>query len=441
MRGRAVAERAHRAGQVVVRAHRGVAVVAHHPQPRGRPPPVALGVRAQLRDRRVDDAHRVERVGARVPGRVRRLVDPRERREGERGARLAHAARDERAHVAVDREPAAHVAAEVRARRAQREARVARDAPRRREPAADHVERREARRRELEERRRARVDVAVHVPHLGADVAARVVREAARGARAVVPAQPREPHRSGEPPHHERRVGRPGDAREHRRDRRVAALRAQAREGGKRAVVHRRGEGVGPRPVGDEDDDRGVRRRHAGKVTGGAAAASADGDAADARPPPLFSSRVSRGIRTRPRDRPAPSRAAVVHPPPARPRRLASRAWRMGRRRATAGRPRRPRPSPRRRPRGSAARRRAARRSRPAPRARRAARRWTRRCARAPSSRRSRGSRSAPRRGTSRPGARRRRRRRSRAARRARPAWWRRRAAASTTTCATIRRR
>jgi hypothetical protein len=254
----AVPHRAEGVGEVVVRAHRGVPVVAHDPQVRALPVAGALRVRPQLGGRVVDDAERVAHDGRVVAARVRRLVDAGERGEHHarpvRGAarpRLAHARGDLGADVAVDVEPPRDVAGEVGARGAERERGAAPEPRPRGEPAADHVERGEPRGGELEQRGRRGVEVAVDVAHLGADVAARVVGERRARARAVEPAEPRQPDGGGEAPHQEGRVRRPGDRREGRRHRVQRPLGAEARQGGERAAVERRREGIGTGAVGD----------------------------------------------------------------------------------------------------------------------------------------------------------------------------------------------
>jgi hypothetical protein len=134
VRDRAHPARAQPVGQVVVPPHRRVAVVAHHEHRGGGPPPAALGVGAQLGEGRVDDAERVVDPGRPVPAAVAGLVDARERAEhrprrtagGEVGT---HARRHHGAHVAVDAQPAGHVAAEVHAGDAHGEAGVAGEPP------------------------------------------------------------------------------------------------------------------------------------------------------------------------------------------------------------------------------------------------------------------------------------------------------------------------
>ena len=72
---------------------------------------------------------------------------------------------------------------------------------------------------------------------------------------AVEPPEPGQADRPGESPHEKRRVGRPGDRREARRDRVEAAFVAQTRERRQRARVERGGERIRTRAVGEEDDD------------------------------------------------------------------------------------------------------------------------------------------------------------------------------------------
>ena len=242
--------------EILVRVHERVPVVAHDPQLCRVPPAALLGVGAQSSRRIVHDAERVVHERVVVPARVRRLVHARERDEQEVGPFLPHAPHDDVRRLAVDVEPPFGQSAEVRERRAQREARRQRaDAVRRGQPARDHAQRREAVRDEIEDRRGASVEVVVEVPHLMTDVAARVVGPPARLARAVVPAKARDADRAGKPPDEEGRVGR---SRYRRKDRRHAMQRALVAQSPKRGqcIEARSVERVGTCTVGDENDYR-----------------------------------------------------------------------------------------------------------------------------------------------------------------------------------------
>jgi hypothetical protein len=61
---------------------------------------------------------------------------------------------------------------------------------------------------QLENGGRVRSDVAIHAPHLGADVAAGMTRELCDPARAIEPAKARESDAARISPHQERRVRR-----------------------------------------------------------------------------------------------------------------------------------------------------------------------------------------------------------------------------------------
>src|SRR5436190_23124165 len=281
VRDRAEAGLAHDRHEILVRVHRCVAVVAYDPEVRVLPPPATLRVVAQPTHHVVHDVHRLVHEWIVVPPCVRRLVHAGERGEQEIRPLLAHATHDHLGRLPIYVEPALGAATEVRHRGAHRRPHRQRaDAPRRIEPPRHHAQRRDAVRHELEDRRRARVEIVVESAQLMADVAARVVRPPACRARAVVPAQPRNPDRPGESPHEERCVRRPGHRREHRRHPMQRALRAQSMELGQRVEAPTL-ECVRARTVGDEDDyghadhmDVDMRRRKAvrsrrGKVTFG----------------------------------------------------------------------------------------------------------------------------------------------------------------------------
>jgi len=76
------------------------------------------------------------------------------------------------------------------------------------EPAPDDVERCDTVRNELEDSRRRRIEIRIHMKHLEPDVAARVSRKPGDGAASIVPAKSRQTHWSGIPTHDERRVCR-----------------------------------------------------------------------------------------------------------------------------------------------------------------------------------------------------------------------------------------
>ena len=113
-------------------------------------------------------------------------------------------------------------------------ARVAADALARAGAAAEHAHGVEARGCELEDRRRDGIEIVVEVPHLRAEVAARVREAAAARVRAVEPAQAREPERPGKSADEKGRVGESRDRRKRGRHRMQRALGAKPRERGKR---------------------------------------------------------------------------------------------------------------------------------------------------------------------------------------------------------------
>jgi hypothetical protein len=119
---------------------------------------------------------------------------------------------------------------------------------------------------ELEQRRRARVQIGIDVPHLRAHVTA-AAAESARGlATSVEPAQPGEADRSGVATEQKRRVRRSRHRRKCGRDGRIGPFGAKSRERGQGSIVHCPGKGVRTRSIGEQDND-GHKHGGAGDAT------------------------------------------------------------------------------------------------------------------------------------------------------------------------------
>src|SRR6266516_4695467 len=88
-------------------------MIASYPQLHLLPTPVALSVGTDLRDRFIDDAHRIADDQRVVTFGVRGLVDSRQCDEGKSHSLRAQASRGLFADLTVDRQPASHVTAKV----------------------------------------------------------------------------------------------------------------------------------------------------------------------------------------------------------------------------------------------------------------------------------------------------------------------------------------
>src|SRR5689334_23854673 len=100
---------------------------------------------------------------------------------------FSNASRELGADPPVDIEPPRDVSAEVGSRYTRDEPESAPDLLRPVEPSADDAQRSDRRPGELKERRSIRVQVAVDVSHLGADVASAIAEASCRFARPVEP--------------------------------------------------------------------------------------------------------------------------------------------------------------------------------------------------------------------------------------------------------------
>ena len=171
MRESAVTPFREQLGQIFVLPHRRVSVITGNPDVHFLPATIALGVGANLSDGLVYDSHRVSDDRRILTLCVRSLVDAGQGDERIPIASSAQAPRCFLADAAIDCQPAADVAAEMSRRRSRHEYRAAADTIARSQSTADHAQRAEIRLRQLEDRRRCRIDVAIHEPHLRADVA------------------------------------------------------------------------------------------------------------------------------------------------------------------------------------------------------------------------------------------------------------------------------
>src|SRR5688572_9562997 len=139
-------------GQIFMLANRRVAMIAPDPQMHPIPSAVLLGISPDLGDRVVDDPHRFPDDRSGVTRGVRRLVDPRERDEGESRLLGAQTPRDFFADTAIDREPTSDVAAKVGRRSAGNEAESLTYSLSPLQSATDYAQRAETGFRELENR-------------------------------------------------------------------------------------------------------------------------------------------------------------------------------------------------------------------------------------------------------------------------------------------------
>src|SRR5436305_455095 len=95
------------------------------------------------------------------------------------------------ADAAIDCEPTAYVAAEMRGGCTRYERRALADSVPPSQAAADDAQRAEARLRQLEYCRRRGIDVAIDEAHLGSDIAPRVSRQPRNVSRSIVPPKSR----------------------------------------------------------------------------------------------------------------------------------------------------------------------------------------------------------------------------------------------------------
>jgi len=179
----------HQSDKIFVLPHRRVSVIAGNPEVHLLPSAFALGVVPNLRDCVIYDRERARDDGVIVSARVRCLVDTRERDERVSRAFCAQSVRGSFSNRPVDRQPPAHVTPKVSCSGASDEAGVLTHTIASAKSARDDAERAEARFRQLEDRRRCRIDVAIHEPHVDADVAARKSGESSNATRAVEPAE------------------------------------------------------------------------------------------------------------------------------------------------------------------------------------------------------------------------------------------------------------
>ena len=211
MRECAVAPARQNRRQIFVLAYSRVPVIASHPEMHFCPAPVAFGVGADLRDRVVHDAHSITGDLRVLSGGVRCLVDAGEGDEGVSRPTRSKSQRDLFPNLTIDRQPAAHVAAEVSRRGARHETGTLSDALATAQAATDHAQRTQTRLRQLENRRRRTIDVPIDEAHLRSDVASRMSGEPRDAVGAIVPAQARQTDASRISSHDERRVGWSGD--------------------------------------------------------------------------------------------------------------------------------------------------------------------------------------------------------------------------------------
>ena len=258
-------------GEIVVRRHTRVAVIAHDPEVHRVPSAGALRVGANACCGVVDNPQCLQHQRMRVSHRVRELVRAQQRAERECRLFITDARHHAIGNVPVDGEPAAQVAAKMGPGGAHAKWNGVSEPVAGLKPAPDHGHRRNGVRYEFKDGGRARVEIAVCLSHLAPHVAARQVRKPRVCMRAVVPAQAGQSHGAGIATHQERCVRGPGDRGKHAGHGVHAALGAQPRERREFTAVHCTGQRVGTRAIGDEHHHtralcaRPVARSHAGK--------------------------------------------------------------------------------------------------------------------------------------------------------------------------------